>query len=44
VVERGLVVQQHGRPVTDAAHLRGVLAEGLEAKLRVFAREALISA
>jgi methyltransferase-like protein len=43
VAERGLVVQRHGRPVTDATHLRGVLAEGLEAKLGVLAGEALLS-
>jgi SAM-dependent methyltransferase len=42
VAERGLVVQQHGRPVTDSAGLRAVLAEGLEVKLRGLGRSALL--
>jgi methyltransferase-like protein/SAM-dependent methyltransferase len=42
VEERGLVVQQHGRPVTDAGRRRLVLAEGLEANLRLLARSALL--
>jgi methyltransferase-like protein len=42
VEDRGLVVQQHGRPVTDAARRRLVLAEGLEANLRLLARSALL--
>src|SRR5262249_39752325 len=42
VREQGMVVQQHGRPVTDAAQLRDALAEGLEAKLRALAHYALL--
>jgi methyltransferase-like protein/SAM-dependent methyltransferase len=42
VDERGLVVQQHGRPVTEAGRRREVLAEGLETNLRLLARSALL--
>jgi hypothetical protein len=38
----GLVVQRHGRPVTDPARLREALADGLEANLRLLARSALL--
>jgi methyltransferase-like protein len=42
VDERGLVVQQHGQPVTEAARRRQVLAEGLETNLRMLAHSALL--
>ncbi|MCI0460381.1 MAG: class I SAM-dependent methyltransferase [Gemmataceae bacterium] len=42
VAEQGLVVQQHGQPVTDPDRLRSVLAEGLEVRLRGLGRSALL--
>jgi methyltransferase-like protein/SAM-dependent methyltransferase len=42
VAGRGLVVQQHGRPVTESGQLREVLAEALEVKLRGLGRSALL--
>ncbi|HYT89772.1 MAG TPA: class I SAM-dependent methyltransferase [Gemmataceae bacterium] len=44
VEEHGLVVQQHGRPVTDAGQLRAVLGEGLQAKLGALGRSGLLFA
>jgi methyltransferase-like protein/SAM-dependent methyltransferase len=44
VAEQGLVVQQHGRPVTDPEHHRAVLAAGLEVRLRGLGRSALLVA
>ncbi len=41
---RGMVVQRHGRPVTDADQVRGALAEGLTAQLEALARAALLLA
>jgi methyltransferase-like protein len=41
VTERGLVVQQHGRPITEPDRLRTVLADGLEANLRALAHSGL---
>jgi hypothetical protein len=43
VVERGMVVQRQGRPVTDVGQVRGVLADGVEAQLQALARSALLS-
>jgi SAM-dependent methyltransferase len=42
--DRGMVVQRHGRPVTDAVQVRGVLAEGVEAQLQTLARASLLMA
>jgi methyltransferase-like protein len=42
VAELGLVVQQHGQPVTDPAALHAVLAKALEVKLNGLARSALL--
>jgi methyltransferase-like protein/ubiquinone/menaquinone biosynthesis C-methylase UbiE len=43
VTAHGLVVQQHGQPVTDPGRLRDVLAHGLEVKLRGLGKSALLA-
>jgi hypothetical protein len=42
VAEQGLVVQQHGQPITDAARLRLALAEELKVNLRGLGRSSLL--
>jgi SAM-dependent methyltransferase len=43
VVERGMVVQRQGRPVTDLGQVRGALADGVEVQLQALARSALVT-